>query len=1240
MNKVAIEINGKPVEARAGQTILEVVEEQKLDSIPTLCHSPELKPYGSCFVCVVEVEGRPNLVPSCATRVAEGMKISTNNPRVKESRKTALELLLSNHYADCVSPCKQGCPAGVDAQGYIALAAMGEHRKAVDLVREANPLPATCGRICVRKCEVVCRREDVEDPVAINYVKRYVTDEPDAYAGTPEREESKGKTVGIIGGGPAGLTAGWFLGRKGYDVTIYENMPAAGGMLRYGIPEYRLPKAELDKEIEYITRAGVDIRCNVNVPRDFTIDELMRKHNSVFVAVGAWGGKPMRVEGEFETEGVLSGVEYLIEKAQRPEPISGTVIVVGGGNTAMDVARTSWRLGADKVILLYRRTKAEMPADKLEIEDCIKEGIEILELAAPVGIVKEGNKLKALTCIRMKLGEPDSSGRRRPVPSEGSEFDLPCDYAISAIGQNPLVDEMLKDIKNKPAMSKWSTFEIDQETTATNISGLFAGGDAADDGPTVVIDAIRDGQRAAKAIHSHLSGEPLPKKPFVVNKSFWAKPGKQELGDIPASPRLHMHEIDVEQRKGSFKEVATGFEFEDVAHEAERCLSCGCVAYDWCKLRLYAEEYDVDMEKFKGYARKHKINDKHPYLVYDPNKCVLCSRCIRTCERVLPVSALGLINRGFQTEMQPAMQDPLIETSCIACGNCVDACPTGALTVKYAFPGRACISHEETKTYCGMCSVGCEVKVNNFSDDRYFIESSGKPGKDLCFNGRFANNLFINRKRLLHPVLREGITHNEVSYKDAYENVADGLKKAVKEYGPESVAVLVSPELSNEELYLASRIAREGLGTNNIASLSLLTAGMSSGAIDATLGFTASTAGADVLDDCDLVFCNNTDTQAEQLVLSIGIQKAAKSGAKLILSKSSEDTLDVMADVSLDPMRGRGTILINGIIQLLIEEGYFDRSKIEKMPGGSGFLQDEQDYSLSATADKSGVDQEKIKKAAALLKQAKKVVFVHAPDRARDQAPGDLHAISNFVLLLRAAGVEANLLLSYQASNAAGIEVSGADPAFLPGRALSNGLPGAKRRRELVAAFTEGKIKAALVIGEDPMRHDRTAALFGSVDYLAACDWAETETTLFANAAIPITTYLESEGTRINFEGKATKFKAAVGAPNGIKTWHVLKNIADSLGVDTPGVFATISADLEKSASKNLGELLPFYWNTGQTRNWDGKGTLTVADATASSFPAVPALTPCARYKNEVQEIGIANYSVSSKGAHGRQAIP
>ena len=338
MENVTIKINGQEIEAAPEKTILEVVKEKELDDIPTLCYSPELEPYASCFLCVVQVKGRPNLVPSCSTRIVAGMEIETCNERIFASRKTALELLLSNHYANCLSPCKEACPAGVDIQGYIALSSMGHYQKAVNLIRQANPLPAICSRICVRKCEVACRRSDVDKPVSINAIKRFITDTPGIYDSRPECEPPTGKSVGIIGAGPAGLTTAWFLGRKGHKSIIYEAQERSGGMLRYGIPTYRLPNEVLDTEVEYICRTGAEIKYGVTVGKDITLEQLRGKHDAVFIGTGAWAGKSMRVEGEFDTEGILTGTKFLQEKFENPELLSGTIVVVGGGNTAMDVA--------------------------------------------------------------------------------------------------------------------------------------------------------------------------------------------------------------------------------------------------------------------------------------------------------------------------------------------------------------------------------------------------------------------------------------------------------------------------------------------------------------------------------------------------------------------------------------------------------------------------------------------------------------------------------------------------------------------------------------------------------------------------------------------------------------------------------------------------------------------------------------------------------------------------------------
>jgi formate dehydrogenase major subunit len=1230
METINLKINGKDIQAKPGQTILDVVHEQKLDKIPTLCHSPELDPYGSCFLCVVEIKGRRFLAPSCATKVTEKMEVETRNERVISARRTCLELLISNHYADCISPCKEGCPAHVDAQGYIALCAMGEYVKAADLIRQTNPLPAICGRVCVRKCEVVCRRQDVDTPVAINNIKRHVTDNPGVYDKDPEREPLKNKSVGIIGGGPAGLTAAWFLGRLGYDPVIYEMMEYAGGMLRYGIPEYRLPKEVLDKEIDYIRRAGVIIKTNTKVGKDITLDEIKKKHDAVFISVGAWTSNDMRVEGEHDTEGVVGGIDFLIEKAKDQTPIKGTIVVVGGGNTAMDCARTAWRLNADKVIILYRRTKAEMPADRMEIEDAIREGVEILELAAPVGIVRDENKkLKALKCIRMKLGEPDKSGRRRPVPQEGSEFELPCDIAIAAIGQSPILKGISDSGTYSPNVSKWETIVVNTETMETNVEGVFAGGDAADDGPTVVIDAIRDGQRAARSVHAYLSGDKVDPDAFVVRKEFWAKPGQAELGDIKESPRHEQHEIHVEDRVNSFREVATGFEYDDAVHECERCLSCGCLRFPDCDLRLYAEEYGIDMNRFVGYIRKHRVDDRHPNIVYDPNKCILCARCVRTCDRILPISALGLVGRGFRTEMRPSMNDPLIETNCIGCGNCVDACPTGALTVKYPFPGRADINVGEFKSHCGVCSIGCPITVRKISNDRYYVRSSDVPGEYLCHYGRFINELLINQRRLKNPVERAGAKHHEISWEDAFRKIVAGMKKTISEHGPDHVAVFVSPEMTNEELYLASRIARDGFGTNNIGSLKVLESGLESGCLDTQLGFTASTANRDTLKDADVIFCNNVGSENDQLILSVAIMNAARKGAKLISSSSAGDPFDPLSTLYLDPLRGRASLMINGIMQVLIDKGYLDRKQIAKMAGGSKFLSDTFDFSTKSISDATGVSEEKIISAAEIIEKAKKIVFVHSPDIALDSSPGDMNVIANLALLLRNKGINAEILLPRTSSNGAGMEITGADPSFMPGRIKSDSLPGAKCNNEMRKLLESGNIKAALIIGEDPMRDNKLGSYLANVEFLAVMDWSVTETMLFANIALPGSTYLENDGTRCNFEGSLIDYKSVLTPPSKIQGWKLLHNLAVESRVkisfsDASEITETLRGLLKKENTSHIA----YYWNTGEAKQWDGSGALIVADTTTKPRNIQAPLTEFEYYKHEIREIGLDHFKV------------
>jgi len=489
---IKLTINGKEIEASPDKTILQVCREQNLDNIPTLCY--KLPPYGSCFLCVVEIEGQKKLFPSCATKVTEGMKIQTRSEKVLRSRKTCLELLLSDHYADCFGPCRLNCPADVDIQGYMSLINLGKFHEAVALIKEKNPLPSVCGRVCTRKCELNCRRALVDSPVGIDFLKRYAADQDmisDMWQ--PEVNPDNGHKVAIVGAGPAGLTCAYYLVIDGYRPTIFEALPHPGGMLRYGIPEY-----------------GVDLKTNLVLGKDFTIDSLLKKgFESIFVGLGAQVGKPMHVENE-NVEGVLSGVEFLktVEMKTNPD-IKGRVVVVGGGNTAIDAARTSLRLGAEEVILLYRRTRKEMPANIMEIEAADEEGVKMEFLAAPVRINTENGRMTTIECIRMELGEPDESGRRRPVKIDGSEYSIEADWIISAIGQEPNLDGVDQD--EKIQVTRWKTIEAKKGTFDTNRPGVFAGGDVVT-GPADAIDAIAAGRMAARAIDKYIKtgiAEPL-----------------------------------------------------------------------------------------------------------------------------------------------------------------------------------------------------------------------------------------------------------------------------------------------------------------------------------------------------------------------------------------------------------------------------------------------------------------------------------------------------------------------------------------------------------------------------------------------------------------------------------------------------------------------------------------------------------------------------------------------------------
>ena len=669
---VNLTIDNIPVSVEEGTTVLAAAAKAGIE-IPNLCFREELKPYGACGVCVVEVEKCPKLLRACATKVAEGMVVRTTGERALKARKLALDLLMGDHDGDCIGPCKLNCPAHTDCQKYVKEIAEGRFADAVSTIMEVFPLPASIGRVCPHPCETACRRKHVEAPISIAHLKYFAADQvrKDGTAHPISVASATGKKVGIIGGGPAGLTAAFKLVQKGHEVTVVDQMPEMGGMLRYGIPEYRLPKAVLKIETDAIAALGVRYVNNFKIGRDESFESFRSRFDAVIVANGAWRSSAMRVKGE-ELKGVWGGIDFLREVATGGKPgIGDRVAIVGGGNTAMDACRTAVRLGAKDVYIIYRRTRKEMPADDIEIVEAEEEGVKFKFLCAPDEILGADGRVSGMRLQVMELGEPDERGRRRPVPVEGKFEEIALDSVIAAIGQ-----------KNDPdgfadlPQTKWGTISADALNFATAIPGVFACGDTVNDGAGIAIGAIGQANEAAFAVDAYLNGgEYRPVKPVLSEREVTDK----DFADRERIERVKMPHRSPEERRNDFKEVNLGLSPEAAMAEARRCLECGCHDYSDCRLIRYANQLRSDVKRLKGEFHPGFVETKLVCIERNQRKCIGCNLCVRVCEEKAKKGILGLVDRGFKTVIKPEFDNPETIAVCKDCRMCVEMCPTGAL---------------------------------------------------------------------------------------------------------------------------------------------------------------------------------------------------------------------------------------------------------------------------------------------------------------------------------------------------------------------------------------------------------------------------------------------------------------------------------------------------------------------------------------------------------------------------------
>ncbi len=1093
MNKLRLNIDGKEVTGYKGQTILQVAEENGIH-IPTLCHDERVKAYASCGICLVEAEGVPKLLRSCSTEIEDGMVIKTNTRRVLESRKTNLELLLSGHSGDCRPPCVLACPAHTDCQGYVGLIANGENDAAIRLIKEQIPLPASIGRVCPHPCESACRRKLVDDPISILNLKRYAADldlgKADPYL--PECAPAVGKSVAIIGGGPSGLSAAYFLRQMGYHVTIYDAMPKLGGMLRYGIPEYRLPKVVLDQEIALIAKMGVELVCNTKIGRDLTMDRIRKKHDAVIISIGAWTSSTLPCTGN-DLDGVFGGIDFLRRVVQNePIQIGETVAVVGGGNTAMDACRTLIRLGAKKVYNIYRRTRAEMPAEDLEITEAEEEGVEFKFLASPLELISdEDGKVCKMRLQKMKLGDPDASGRCRPEPMEGAEEILAVDNVIVAVGQG-IDPSGMSNIE----LTTGRTIVADENTFATCTPGVFAIGDCCNRGASIAIEAIAKAKMAAASVDRYLSGKEVKYRPpyFVTRKDLT----EEDFADQKKEHRYRLFACKAEDRKDNFMELTRGFSAETAKKEAARCLECGCQDYFECKLISMSHQFDVDPERFLDDTPRIEYKNEHPFIVRDPNKCILCGLCTRVCEEVVGVGALGLVGRGFGTTVMPAMEAPLTATGCISCGQCVSVCPTGALGERAINHKNVPLDTNKIETTCGFCSIGCQTcleSTGNMLVRAIPAKTEGINSALMCGMGRFGVTTFAEHGRLTRPLVRKNGKLIEITWYDAFVQIGKKLKslKVKGEKTAVSVGHCFTVEDGGAIVALAGTLGADAFSFNHIRN-----------GVKQVLGYDASPNTFEEIPSCEVLLSVGS-TPVTNPVINYKFRQAAERGAKIF----HLDTDGKKAHVDCDKIAvNNSTAFLKEVSKALIDLGCQPKS-------AEGL--DELKGALAAITPS-----DEAKRVAQVLQKAKHAMIVFSMSEV---SPAGAAEIANIAVLSGHINSPRNgiVMLRPQAGSQTVADL-GVDEGYDAVRG----------------------VKAMVIFGEDPK------ADLSDVGFLVVVDTHLTKTAAKADLVIPMPTYAEIDGHFVNSERRIQSVSKAVVGPAQYRVSEICAEIAAIVECEAP----------------------------------------------------------------------------------------
>ncbi len=1192
---INVTIDGQEYALDADLSLLDAASQHQIE-IPSLCGLNQKGEKVPCGLCVVDVEGQ-GIQRACEIKPQAGMTITTTSEEIVSTRQKALNRIMSDHYADCEAPCQTACPAGVDIQSYLYHISQNDHQKAVEVIKRTLPMPLSIGRVCPAFCETECRRSIVDEPLAIRQLKRHAADidlaAQESYV--PEQKPAKGKSIAVVGSGPGGLTCGYYLTNEGYNVTVFESMPHAGGWLRYGIPEYRLPKAILDQEIELMCRNGMQIETGKKLGDDFTLSQLSDDYDAVCLAVGASKAVEMHYEGS-EFDGCYLGVDYLKDYVTDKQYTTGKkVAVIGGGNTAIDCARTAVRAGADTT-LIYRRTRDEMPAEDYEIVEAEHEGVKFHFLTNPVeNIADQNGRVCEVKLEKMALGEPDASGRRRPEAT-GEYFTEAFDTVIAAVSQKPDLSFMDNEKLDLP-LTRWNTQDANPETMHSGTGNVFSIGDFRR-GPATAIEAVADGRVAAEAIDRFFNGsmEHIPVKPFNSQKAPKLKQvDTKQFESLKKVMRSVMPELTTQERELSFAEVETGFSNEDAIREAERCLECGCQANTDCKLRDFATEYKVEETEIDlTSCQKFAVDNTSEFIVFDANRCISCGQCVDTCSNQAVHGVLSFLKNEDGTsanrpECRPGFdlgddkRYGMGDSNCVQCGACVQVCPTGALTdARDKSQGRIEML-KPVDTICTYCGVGCKLTMlvdESRNQIRYVQGVKDSPVNQgmLCVKGRFGFDFVGSDERLTTPLIRRDGELQPATWEEAITLVADKLSSIKTQHGGHALAGFSSAKTTNEDNYAFQKLFRRELLTNNIDHCARLCHASTVTGLEASIGSGAMTNDIPSIKHSDLVFIIGSDTTAAHPIIGSHIKQALKQGsARLIVADPKKIDIAEHAELYVAQRPGTDVMLLNGIMQQIIENNWHDSAYIDDRTEGFEALKAEvmqESYSPEKVELITGIKAADVKVMAKMIGTAERTAVYYSMGITQHTTGHDnVRSIANLQMLCGNIGIEGGGINPLRGqSNVQGACDMGALPNNFPGyQKVHNPEIHAKfveawqqpalpseaglTLTEIIDAACHHKVKGLFVMGENPVLSDPNQAhvieALEALDFLVVQDIFLTETAQYADVVLPSCSFAEKEGHFTNTERRVQRISKAVNPPGEAKEdWRIIQDVAQAMGAD------------------------------------------------------------------------------------------